>query len=100
MDEAELRARMAEMQQELLSTPAAVVVANHCIGLFQLAALHLSQRPPDLSEAQIAIDAMAAIVESLDTRLGENAEPLRDALGNIRMGFVQAKAAAERGGPS
>ena len=47
------------MQQELADTPAEVVIANHAIGLFQLAALHLSRQPPDLVEGRLAIDAMA-----------------------------------------
>jgi hypothetical protein len=89
---------MAEVQRELLSVPAGVVVANHCIGLFQLAALHLEQRPPNLDEAKLAIDAMAAVVDGLGPRLGEDAQALRDALASIQMGFVQVKAAVDAGG--
>src|SRR5215210_1400694 len=63
--EEELAAHMARVQRELLQTPAVVVIANHCIGLFQLAALHLDQERPDLPQAQLAIDALAAIVEGL-----------------------------------
>lgn len=98
-DEAELRAEMAEVQRELLSVPPSVVIANHCIGLFQLAALHLEQRPPNLDEAKLAIDAMAAIVDGLGPRLGEDAQALRDALASIQLGFVQVKAAVDAGGP-
>lgn len=98
-DDQELQAQMAEVQRELVSVPAAVVVANHCIGLFQLAALHLEQRPPNLDEAKVAIDAMAAIVDGLGARLGEDAAALRDALASIQLGFVQVKAAAEAGNP-
>ncbi|HEX8771696.1 MAG TPA: hypothetical protein VF711_13095 [Acidimicrobiales bacterium] len=95
--EEELRAQVAEVQRELLSVPASVVVANHCIGLFQLAALHLEQRPPNLDEAKLAIDGMAAIVDGLGPRLGEDAQALRDALASIQMGFVQVKAAVDAG---
>jgi hypothetical protein len=95
-DEA-MEAQMAEVQRELLSVPAAVVVANHCIGLFQLAALHLEQRPPNLDESKLAIDAMAAIVEGLGARLGQDAQALRDALASIQLGFVQVKAAVDAG---
>jgi len=82
---------MAEVQRQLLEVPAAVVVANHCIGIFQLAALHLNQPEPKLEEAQLAIDALAAVVEGLGPRLGEHEEPLRDALAQIRLAYVQIK---------
>ena len=57
-------------KQELLGTPVADVLANHCYGLFQLAALHLSQNPPHLEEASLAIDGLGAMVETLGPRLG------------------------------
>ena len=44
-----------------MSTPAEVVVANHAYGLFELAAIHLSQQPPNLEEARLAVDALAQI---------------------------------------
>ena len=58
-----------------VATPAEVVVANHAYGLFELAAIHLSQQPPDLDQARLAVDALAAVVGGLAGRLGE-AEPL------------------------
>jgi hypothetical protein len=91
ISEEELAAEMAEVQRQLLEVPAAVVIANHCIGIFQLAALHLNQPEPKLEEAQLAIDALAAIVEGLGPRLGEHADPLRDALAQIRLAYVQIK---------
>jgi hypothetical protein len=91
ISEEELAAQMAEVQRQLLEVPAAVVIANHCIGIFQLAALHLNQENPKLEEAQLAIDALAAIVEGLGPRLGEHEEPLRDALAQIRLAYVQIK---------
>ncbi len=84
---------MAELQRQLTETPAAVVVANHCFGLFELAALHLSLQPPQLSEAQLAIDALAAVVEGLRGRLGEHEAQLADALSQLRLAFVQIRAA-------
>ena len=87
--EEELAAHFAAVQQQLLATPAAVVIANHCIGLFQLAVLHLEQEPPNLPDSKLAIDAMAAVVETLGTRLGEEEAPMRDALTQLRLGYVQ-----------
>jgi hypothetical protein len=79
---------MAAVQEELLGTPVAVVVANHAVGLFQLAALHLNQRPPDMEEGRLAVDAMAALVEGLSGRLGDQEAPLKEALAQLRMAYV------------
>ena len=87
----ELAAEMAEVQRQLAETPAVVVVTNHAIGLFQLAALHLNQRPPNLDEGKIAIDAMAALVEGMAGRLGEDETSLREALSQLRIAYVQLK---------
>ena len=87
----QMEAEMAEIQRELAATPAVVVVTNHAIGLFQLAALHLNQRPPNLEEGRVAIDAMAALVEGMAGRLGEEEEALRGALSQARMAYVQLK---------
>ncbi len=89
--EAELRA----MTEELAEVPAAAVVANHAVGLFQLAAVHLQVVPPNLPDARLAIDAMAAIVDSCKGRLGPDEQTLIDALSQIRLAFVQVSAAAQ-----
>lgn len=87
----ELEAELAEVQRQLLETPASVIIANHAIGLFQLAALHLNQQPPNFVDAQLAIDALGSLVEGLGDRLGPDEEALRDALAQIRLAFVQIK---------
>jgi hypothetical protein len=94
----ELEAELAEVQRQLLETPASVIIANHAIGLFQLAALHLNQQPPNFVDAQLAIDALGSLVEGLGERLGPDEEALRDALAQIRLAFVQIKSAGP-GGP-
>ncbi len=93
--------QMAEVRQQLLSVPASTVVANHAMGLYELAAIHLSSQPPHLDEGRIAIDAMGGIVEALEGRLGENEPVLRDALAQLRLAFVQLQAAQGEGqGPT
>ena len=89
----ELEAELAEVQRQLLETPASVIIANHAIGLFQLAALHLNQQPPNFVDAQLAIDALGSVVEGLGDRLGPDEDALRDALAQIRLAFVQIKSA-------
>jgi hypothetical protein len=97
----EMAGQMAEVRQQLLSVPASTVVANHAMGLYELAAIHLSNQPANLDEGRVAIDAMAGIVESLEGRLGENEGVLRDALAQLRLAFVQLQAAAGEGqGPT
>lgn len=95
MDE-ELQAELRAMQEHMIRTPAAIVVANHCIGLVELAALHLGQNPPNLADAQIAIDALAGVLDGVGARMGENGPPLRQALNQMRMAFVEARTAAAR----
>jgi hypothetical protein len=87
-EEQELAEQLAAMQEELAQTPASVVIANHAVGLFQLAAIHLNRRPPSLEEGRLAIDALAALLDGLQGRLGEEEEALRDALTQVRLAFV------------
>jgi hypothetical protein len=65
------------------------VVANHCYGLFELAALHLSQLPPQFDKARLAIDALGLLVDGLGDRLGQHAGPLAEGLSQIRLAFVR-----------
>jgi hypothetical protein len=81
---AEARARIAE-------TPANIVIVNHVMGMYELAAIHLSASPPRLPEAALAIDAVACVLEGLGERLGEEFSTLTEALANIRLAFVQIK---------
>jgi hypothetical protein len=87
----EMVVEMAEARERLTSTPASTVVANHAMGLYELAALHLSQQTPNFSEATVAIDGLTAIVESLAGRLGDAEPTLREGLDQLRMVYVQLK---------
>src|SRR5688572_31089297 len=89
----EMQQQMLALQQQLAETPAAEVVANHCFGLFELAALHLSLQPPQLGEATVAIDALNAIVEGLTGRLGQHEGQLKEGLASLKLAFVQIRAA-------
>jgi len=83
-----------DARNRLADVPAEVVVSNHVMGLYELAAIHLSAEPPALHEAALAIDAVGCLVEGLGERLGEDSETLGNALSNIRLAFVQIKNAA------
>ena len=89
----EAQRAMEESRARLASVPAEVVITNHVMGLYELAAIHLSASPPDLVQSALAIDALACLVDGLGDRLGEEAPTMRDALNNIRLAFVQIKGA-------
>jgi hypothetical protein len=90
-------AAIRQARSELASVPVADIVANHAVGLWELAILHLSPDPmpdgsparPRMEEAALAIDALAAIVDTLGSRLAPHADMLRDAVTQLRMAFVQ-----------
>jgi len=88
-EQQELLAELQAAREQLAGTPASVVVANHAIGLFQLAALHLDREPPNLEDARLAIDAFAALVDGLAGRLGEEEPALRDGLAQLRLAYVE-----------
>ncbi len=83
----------AQYLAELQNTPAAPIIGNHAIQLFELARVYLTAQPARLDDAQLTIDAMAAIVEGVGGRLGEDEDVLKDGLAQMRMAFVQIKGA-------
>jgi hypothetical protein len=89
--------RLDELRSQLIDTPADVVVANHAYGLFELAAIHLSERPPRMDQARLAVDALGALVDGLAGRLGAAEPALREALAQIRLAYVQIGGTADAG---
>jgi len=81
------------MRAQLANTPAEVVVANHCYGLFELAAIYLSQNPPQLFQARLAIDGLGALLDGLRGRLGEAEPALLESLSQLRLAFVSLEGA-------
>lgn len=89
-------AKIDQLRQELLSSPPEVVIANHCFGLFELAAIYLSNNPPRLRAATLAIDALAAIADSLKGRLGEHEQEIADAAAQLRLAYIQVSALEQK----
>jgi hypothetical protein len=99
-DDEAAREQLRALREQLSQTPVADIVANHAIGLWELALLHLSAEEgagPDLEEARLAIDGVAALVEGLEGRLGRHQEPLREALAQLRLAFVEISRRTESG---
>jgi len=95
---------LREVHARLVATPVEDVIANHALGLWQVALVHLgaitppdetgadetgTPPTPDLASAGLAIDAMAALVDGLGPRLGVHEQVLRDALTQAQMLFVE-----------
>ena len=93
-------AALRELHARLVATPVVDVDRQPCAR--DLAARprpprRRSRRPtsraarptPDLASAGLAIDALAALVDGLGTRLGEHEPVLRDALAQAQMLFVE-----------
>src|ERR1700676_804474 len=90
---AEAQAEIDAMRQQLANTPAEVVVANHCYGLFELAAIYLSHSPPMLFQARLAIDGLGYLLDGLRGRLGEAEPSLHESLSQLRLAFVRLEGA-------
>jgi Domain of unknown function (DUF1844) len=97
LSDEEVAERVEAMRADLVNAPVEVVVANHCYGLFELAAVYLSQQPPLLRQAQLAIDALGVLVDGLAGRLGEAESSLRDGLAQLRLAYVQIDGAQRAG---
>ena len=85
-----------EHARAVLHTPVIEHIGGHAMALFELAALHLEREAatggaeqPDLAEAALAIDAMAALVEGLGERLDPYRAQLDSAINQLRMAFVE-----------
>jgi hypothetical protein len=89
------QAAIEDARRRVAEAPPEIVVANHVMGLYELAAIHLSADEPNLPAAALAIDAVACLVDGLGDRLGPDVTTLRDALANIRLAFVQIKARSQ-----
>jgi hypothetical protein len=85
----EMARELAEARARLLETDVGTVLANHALGIYELAAIHLTADEPKLVEAQLAIDGLAALVDGLAGRLGDSEATLKDALHQVRLAFVQ-----------
>lgn len=90
---------LRQVRAQIRATPASAIVANHAVQLFELALVYLgigappesdgNEPGPDLAQAGVAIDAMAALVDGLGPRLDDSEGTLRDALAQIQVLYAQ-----------
>ena len=88
-------AELSDARQRMMETPAATIVANHAMGLYELAAIHLSATEPNLAEAKLSIDALVALVDVLRGQSDTDESTLNDAVAQIQLAFVQVSAAVK-----
>lgn len=93
-DITQLEAEMSEMmraRREMAETPAADMIANHMMRLFDLTMIYLEAEPPRFGDATTVIESFRAIVDHNGERLGQHLELLNDALNQMQMVFIQVK---------
>ena len=97
-ERAELAAELEQMmkvRREVANTPAAEMLTNHMMRLFDLTTIYLEGDPPAFADAATVIEAFRAMLEALGGRLGDSEEVLTEALGQLQMLFVRVKDGAE-----
>lgn len=94
-DAMQMYAELSEARQRMMGTPAANIIANHAMGLYELAAIHLSAAEPNLSEAKLSIDALVALVEVIRGKTDTDESTLNDAIAQIQLAYVQVSAAVD-----
>lgn len=85
----QMAAQLSAAREQILQTEASDIVANHAMGLYELAAIHLTADKPKLDQAKLAVDALDALVSQLTNRLGEAEKTLNEALHQIKLAYVQ-----------
>jgi hypothetical protein len=85
------QAEIDAIRRQLAGTPAEIVMANHCYGIFELATIYLTQTPPMLFEARLAIDGLGSLLDGLKGRLGEAEPSLLEGLSQVRLAYVQVE---------
>ncbi|MFN2595317.1 MAG: hypothetical protein ABR579_10560 [Actinomycetota bacterium] len=80
--------------EEIVQTPSTDWVINTAVTLANVAATKLELGDPN--DASLAIDALAALINGLDTKLGEALAPLRSTLAQLQMGFARIVAAPQK----
>lgn len=87
----QMQQEMAAVREQLLAAPAAVVIANHAMGVYELAAIHLTAPSPKLAEASLAIDALSALIDNLKGRLGDAEPTLTEALAQLKAAYLEVR---------
>ena len=88
---------MRRVAQQIAETPSLDWVANTAITLANVAGTKLDLGAT--ADAQLAIDALAALVNGLGPRLAEAETPLRQTLAQLQMAYAERVAPPPTGQP-
>jgi hypothetical protein len=94
----EQEAQAQALLQQIAQTPAVNLVVNAAMSLIDVASVKL--QTGQLADAQIAIDALDAVVDGLSGRLATAETPLRQALGQLQLAYAEAVAAVAPPNPA
>lgn len=97
---AALEAQMKRLRVEEVLLSAVADLVN--LGMRRVGVVPGTEDERDLDQARTAIEAVRALGPVLDASTPEQAKPVRDALSQLQMGFVQAggaEAGPQPGGP-
>lgn len=86
----EQEAEAQRMLEAMTQTPALDWILNSAVTLANVAGVKLDAG--DLPGAQMAIDALAALVNGLGDRLAQAEQPLRQSLSQLQMAYAQTAA--------
>jgi hypothetical protein len=92
----EQEAEMQRVAQEVRDTPSADWVLSTSVTLANVAAAKLDAGLA--AEAQLAIDALAGVVNAVGHRLGDSEAPLRNMLAQLQLAFAQGAGPPPHGG--
>jgi hypothetical protein len=84
----EQEAEAMRVVEEIARVPAADWIADSAVRLANVAGVKLDRG--ELAEAQLAIDALAALLTQVGARLGEAEAPLRQTLAQLQLAFAQS----------
>jgi hypothetical protein len=90
---------LRQIQEYLAASPAIDIIANHAVGMYELASLHLgkakqseadpAEKAKRLGEAALAIQAMQGIIQTMSSQLGNHKPGLDDAANNLQQVYAQ-----------
>jgi hypothetical protein len=83
----EQEAEAARMAQEIAATPSFEWVVNTAVTLANVAATKLELGPGN--DAQLAIDALAGLLNSVGSRLQQAESPLRQTLAQLQLAYAE-----------
>jgi hypothetical protein len=88
--------QMRKMAEDMARVPSVEWVVNFAVNIANLAGVKLQSG--QLSEAQLAIDALSGLLDATRGRLADAESPLRETLAQIQLEYARAGSSPPQGG--